>query len=124
MQRVIEAFDRRDVEAFWAFCAPDVEIIPLRAALEGTVYRGPEAVKRFFAAIDESWDTVVLKVDEVRTDDDWVLALGRFDARGAFSGAPIELRMGWVMHVRDGLMTSLRTYTDRAKALAAVGLAD
>lgn len=122
MQRGIDAFNRRDVEAFRALCAPDVEIVPLRAALEGTVYRGPDAVTRFFTDVDESWDRLRLEAEEMRADDDWVLALGSVHARGASSGAPIELSMGWVTHVRDGMIASLRTYADRADALAAVGL--
>jgi len=38
-----EYFNRGDREAFQRLFAPDAEIIPLRAALEGTVYRGPSS---------------------------------------------------------------------------------
>ena len=42
MRAAIEAFNRRDGEGFGALLARDAEIVPVRAALEGTVYRGPD----------------------------------------------------------------------------------
>jgi hypothetical protein len=40
----VEAFNRRDVEALEALSAADAKLVPLRAALEGTAYRGPRRV--------------------------------------------------------------------------------
>jgi hypothetical protein len=37
---------------------PDAEIIPLRAALEDTADRGPNALTGFYAAVDDSWESV------------------------------------------------------------------
>jgi hypothetical protein len=43
MRAAIEAFNRRDSKSFGAFLAADAEIVPVRSALEGVVYRGPDA---------------------------------------------------------------------------------
>jgi ketosteroid isomerase-like protein len=47
--RGVDAFNRRDVEAFAALGTPDVEVVPMRAAVEAISYRGPEGVAQFFA---------------------------------------------------------------------------
>ena len=46
-RRMIAWFNARDAEAAQAHSTDDVEIVPLRAAMEGTVYRGPEAFAAF-----------------------------------------------------------------------------
>ena len=124
MRAAMEAFNRRDGEEFGAFFAADAEIVPVRAALEGTVYRGPDAGARYCAAVDESWENLRWEVEEIRDGGDWVLALGRIRGGGRGSGAVIDARAGWVAHFREGLITSFHTYADRAAALDAVGLGD
>ena len=42
-RKVIEWFNARDTAAMQAHSTDDVEIVPLRAAIEDTVYRGPGA---------------------------------------------------------------------------------
>jgi ketosteroid isomerase-like protein len=122
MRTAIVAFNRRDGKGFGALLARDAEIVPVRAALEGTVYRGPDAAAQYCAAVDESWEDLRWEVEEVRDGGDWVLALGRIRGGGRGSGAVIDARAGWVAHFREGLVTSFHTYADRADALEAVGL--
>ena len=124
VRAAMEAFNRRDGEAFGALLADDAEIVPVRAALEGTVYRGPDAASEYCAAVDESWERLRWEVEEIREGKSWVLALGRIRGRGRGTGAEIDARAGWVARFRDGLVTSFRTYADRADALEAVGLGE
>jgi hypothetical protein len=42
-REVMEAFNQRDGAGFAAFLAVDAQIVPVRAALEATVYRGSDA---------------------------------------------------------------------------------
>ena len=120
----MEAFNRRDSEAFGTCLAPDGEIVPARAALEGTVYRGTDAAKQYCAAVDDRWENLRWEVEEVRDGDGWVLALGRIRGRGRDSGAEIDARAGWVAHFREGLVTNFHTYADRDQALEDVGLSE
>ena len=119
MRAGIEAFNRRDVEAATALLAKDAEIVPIRAVLEGTVYRGPAAVAQWYAAVDESWDELRVEIEEVRAAGDRVIALGRIRGQGHESGAAIDVEAASVAHFRDGLITSLQHYTNRAEALKA-----
>jgi len=124
MRSAIEAFNRRDGPRFGAQLADDAEIVPVRAALEGTVYRGPDAAEQYCAAVEESWENLEWEVEEVRDGGDWVVALGRIRGEGRGSGAAIDARAGWVARFQDGLITTFRTYPDRADALEAVGLSE
>jgi hypothetical protein len=52
MRAAMAAFNRRDGEAFGAVFAEDAEIVPVRAAVDGTVYRGPDPGAQYCAAVD------------------------------------------------------------------------
>ena len=119
-----DAFNRRDVEAFRALTANDVEIVPIRAVLEGTIYRGPDAVARWYAAIDDSWEALTVEIEELRDAGDRVLTLGRIRGRGRGSGAAIDVEAAALTEFRDGLITRWHNYTDRAEALEAAGLSE
>lgn len=124
VRAAIEAFNRRDGERFGRLLASDAEIVPVRAALEGTVYRGPGAAAQYCAAVEESWEHLTWELEEIRDEGDVVLALGWIRGAGRGSSAGIDARGGWLVHFRDGLIRTFRTYPDRAAALEAAGLAD
>ena len=120
MWRAVEAFNHHDPDAFAELCAPEVEIVPLRAAMEGTVYRGPDAVARFFAEADETWEDLRLEEGEVRDVGERALAFATLHGRGRASGAVVEMKdIGWVFEFRDGLIAAVRTYFSREAALEA-----
>lgn len=121
-RQVLEAVNRRDLEAFGAPFAADAEIVPIRSAVDGTVYRGPDAAAKMFAAQEESWDDLSVENEEIRHGGDWVLVLGRIRGRGRTSGADFDVSAASVLYFREGLITKLHVYTDRTEALQAVGL--
>jgi ketosteroid isomerase-like protein len=124
MRAAVEAVNRRDVEALTALLAKDAEIVPIRAALEGTVFRGPDATAQWYAALDESWEGMEGELESVRDLGDRVLALGRFRGRGRGSGAALDVEAGSVAHFHDGLITRLQNFSSRAEALEAAGLSE
>ena len=124
MREAIDAFNRRDGKAFDALLVDDAEIVPVRAALEGTVYRGADAGSQYCAAVDTSWENLAWEVEEFRSGEFWVLALGRIQGSGRESGVVIDARGAWRAHFRAGLITHFRTFPDRSEALKAVGLAE
>jgi hypothetical protein len=74
MQKAIKAFNRRDAEGSGALFVEAAEIVPVRSALEGTVYRGPDAGVQYCAAVEESWENLAWELEAIRDDGDWVLA--------------------------------------------------
>jgi ketosteroid isomerase-like protein len=122
MEAALAAFNRRDGDAFGVLLDREAEIIPARAALDGTIFRGVDAAKRYCAVADATWEHLRWDVEEVRDADDWVLALGCIRGTGRESGVAIDVRGGWVARFRAGRMTHFQTHSDRHEALKAVGL--
>ena len=125
LRAVIEAVNRRDLDALSTLLAPDVEIVPMRAALEGnTAYAGRDAAAEWFAAMDDSWETMTASAERFRDGGDCALAIGRFRGRGRGSGVPIDVEAAAVARFRGGRVTHLRISTDVAKAIDAAGLSE
>jgi ketosteroid isomerase-like protein len=122
VQLAAQAFNRMDAEAFAALCAEDVEMFPMRAALEGAVYRGPDAAQELFSALADTWAELEVEVDETKDGPDGLLSLGRFRGRGRGSGAAIDVQAAWLIRTRDGLVTYFRAYTDPDQAREDAGL--
>jgi ketosteroid isomerase-like protein len=122
MRGAMVAFNQRDGAALDGFLATDAEIVPVRAALEGTTYRGQDAGTQYCTAVIESWESLRWDVEELRDGEGWVLALGHIRGQGRDSGAAIDARAGWLAHFRNGLITRFRTYANRDEALEAAGL--
>ena len=123
-QAAVEAFNQRDGTKFDQLLAPDAEIVPVRAAIERTTYRGRDAASQYVAAVKDSWESLRWEVDEVRQAGESVLALGHIRGRGRGTGAIIDTSGGWVAQFRDGLITRFRTCTSREEALEAAGLSE
>ncbi len=122
---VVDALNRRDAEALSALMTPDVEIVPMRAALEAdTAYRGADAAEEWFAALEESWESLTAEIEEVRVGVDCVVALGRFRGKGRESGIDLDVEAASVARFRKGRLAYLRAYTDRKAALEAAGLSE
>jgi ketosteroid isomerase-like protein len=119
-RRLVELFNAGDREELRRMMVDEPEIVPLRAALEGTVYRGPDATSEFWAAIDESWETVQMTVDEITEHGERVLVVGRLLGTARETGMELDAPMAWVMWFEDGKVASIRAYVSVAEGREAV----
>ena len=95
------------------------------AALEGRVYRGPDGVRQWLGDLARDWEYFQPVYEEYRDLGDRVLVLGRWRARGRVSGVELENQpAAWLYEIKDGKVVRMRTFTDRAEALEAVGLSE
>ena len=124
LRAAIEAFNERDGTKFDRLLAPDAEIVPVRAAVEGTTYRGRDAASQYVAAVDDSWESLRWEVAEFREVGDMVLALGHIRGKSRRTGASIDASGGWVAEFCGGLIARFRTCSNREQALEAAGLSD
>ena len=87
-RRAVDAFNRHDVDGFFAELAtPDVEWWPAVArAYEGGCYQGREGVERYAADRSENRKELQSVPEEFRDPGDRVLVLGRHVGRGKGSG--------------------------------------
>ena len=116
-KRAIDAYNRRDIDAFLEALDPEVELQgALQALLEGetTLYRGHEGVRQWVRDIDEALADIRLELPEIRDLGDRLVALGRLSARGTASGADTESRFGCVVEWKNGKATeaALRAHLD------------
>jgi ketosteroid isomerase-like protein len=124
-KRAIEAYNRRDIDAFLEQIDAEVEWHGALQALlesEGTEYRGHEGVRQWVRDIDEALADIQLELPDIRDLGERIVAIGRLRARGKASGAETESPFGCVVEWRDGKATRLVSFLSQAKALEAAGL--
>jgi ketosteroid isomerase-like protein len=122
VRRSWEAFDRGDLDAFFADTADEIEFEEDPAFPEAGVYRGRDEISGYLASFQEHMAEHRFEVEELRDLGDRVLALLHETARGTTSGADVDQRPAFLYDFRDGLIVRVRAYLDRAEAFAAVGL--
>ena len=124
LRRSFEVWNSGDLEQLIDMMHPDLEFVPLRSQLDGSVYRGPEGMRQFAADMADEWEYQRIVSDEFRQVGQAILMLGRFNARARGSGMEIEFPCGWVGRLTDGKVSYLRTYSNAREALEAVGLSE
>jgi ketosteroid isomerase-like protein len=123
VRRALEAFNAGETERVLALMDPAVELVPVRAVLEGITYHGHEGFKQFVADMVEDWEHFQPSSERFRDlGDGRVLVVGSVRARGRASGMELEAPGAWVSEVRGGKIVHLRFYADEAAALDALGL--
>jgi hypothetical protein len=119
IQEGVAALNRGDLDGMVAALDPDVELVPLRAALDGSVYRGHEGLRRWMADMTEDWTEFELELDEVRElGSGRLLVQATFRLRGR-SGVALDFPAAWLCDMRHGRIGRIRFYADSAAALAA-----
>jgi ketosteroid isomerase-like protein len=117
----MQAFLRGDIEPLLQTADPEIEWYPFSAQVEGDVaYHGHEGVRQWWANLSGTFEEFEASLDEVRDEDDVVLALGHLRARFK-SGITLDSEVGWVFRFRDGLAVWGRAYQSHAEALKAAG---
>ena len=123
VRSAIGALKRGNIPGVLECLDADVELVPIRAAMEGTSYRGHDGFRQFYADITEDWDDYAPDAHEVRDiGADRVLVVGKFHGRGKASGVEVETPAVWVCDLRDAKIIAVRFYNDEQAALEALGL--
>ncbi len=122
----IDAFNRRDLDAFVAFLSPDVvwEENPDLPGLR-EIYRGPAEVREWIDEILEAVETIHNEIVEItELGDDRVFTENVVTGRGTGSGVPVELRYWSVLWVAEGKCARRQVFWNKAEALEAAGLSE
>jgi ketosteroid isomerase-like protein len=123
-RRMIEWFNAGETAAAQAHSTDDVEIVPLRAAMEGTTYRGPDAFAAFRTASEEAWEELQFEPEALRDGGERVVAIGQLSARGRGTGAEVSARVAMLFDFREGQVSQARSYSDVKDALDAAALTE
>jgi uncharacterized protein len=119
VNRMLDAFNRRDIGGVLAAYHPDGEMFTLTSLLGGEAYHGHQGIRDFFSSSADVWEQVRLEAEEVRDLGDAVLVTGRWSSTGKGSGAEVESEAAWLFEFRDGRIFSSHAYQDAEEALSA-----
>ena len=134
VRRMLEASDRRDGAAVFAFYDPEIEWeIPEQApwehvhgvdALGGRgVFRGHDAVRRWLREWVGAWEVTDYEHEQLIDAGDQVVHFLRQHVRGRASEIEFEVPpYAQVWTLRDGKIVRMKLYWNRQEALEAAGL--
>jgi len=118
-----EAWNRGDSETFDALHHVDIVLVAPEGWPEPRI-EGREETHRQFARLKDAWSDDRIEIDRVEDAGDKVLVDWRLITTGKSSGLAAEKAFTSISTVRDGLITRVEYFFDRAKALQAAGLSE
>ena len=118
VRRAYAALETRDYDALAQLAVPDFELDVTERVFNPATYQGEEGLRRFFAEVDELWDSMDLTVERLVERDDEVLALLLVDIVGRGSGLKLQDRIAQHWTAREGKLVRMRVRADQAAALA------
>ena len=116
----LDAIARGDFESALANLDPGVEWYPPEQGTLARVYRGHDEVRDLFSSLFDSWASITH--DQVRVEDvpAGTLVLVRLRLEGKASHVSLDEDWGYLTGFsEDGLIHSVRMFTDHAAAMTA-----
>jgi ketosteroid isomerase-like protein len=121
-QRGVDAFNRRDLDAFLAIADTEVEFRSRLLAVEGGSYHGHEGARLWWESLLAAFPDFQIEALDVRGAGDYTIAKIHNRGHGEGSDAPFEEVRWQVARWRDGKLASWQVYDREAEALEAAGL--
>jgi ketosteroid isomerase-like protein len=112
----------RPGEILAALLDPAVRLDLSERVFNPAVYEGYEGIVRWFAEVDDVWETYRMQPEEFVDRDDVVVVLARERGRGTGSGVEVERDLTLLCRLCAGRVSEIRLYRDREQALHAAGL--
>jgi ketosteroid isomerase-like protein len=119
VRRLLEAVNRRDVDAIKAEIASDFELHPMVTVWQRT-YLGHAGVEEWQRDLLELWDEFGIEADEIQNrGEETVIVVGRWHGRPRSAPTPLEGPIAAVVRMSGGEATRADIYLDEAAASAA-----
>jgi ketosteroid isomerase-like protein len=118
----VEAWNRKDAEWMIDHSAADLEFIPAVAGGvegEGRVVRRSEGFRRFFADLNETWETFEIVPEEFREVGEAVVSICHVHAKGRGSGLELDQPIAMVTWFKGDKFARARSFLDHDEAIAA-----
>jgi ketosteroid isomerase-like protein len=119
IERLFEAFNRRDRAGIVAVCDEGMEFYAVTAEEIGRTdpYVGPEGLHDYLADVAKVWEELLVTAKEVESRGNFLLVRGRVYLRSRDLGIR-DLPACWVWEVRDGRFVGGRAFVDQQVAEA------
>ena len=115
-QRLAEAFNARDLEGLLGLSTEDLRVRSRFSSVADTVFRGPDGIRQWWDDLEEAWDPITIRIEDLAAlTDDRLVLLVRLTAHGRGSGVDLDESVGQVWTLRDGLLAEI-DYLDREEA--------
>ena len=125
VRQFTEAWERRDTDVMVELVDPNVEQHGTVGGLEeARVLRGITEIARDYERVEEMWDEHRVEIERLIDAGDQVVVFQREYQRGRRSGVELVIDAAVVFALRDGRITRMQGYMDRAAALEAAGVSE
>jgi serine phosphatase RsbU (regulator of sigma subunit)/ketosteroid isomerase-like protein len=104
VERLFEAFNRRNAEEIAAVCEETMEFFPVGTAEaigRGAPYVGPDGLREYLADVDRAWEELLITPAAVEGRGGSLLVWGRVYVRSRELGIR-DMPMAWIWEVTDG----------------------
>jgi ketosteroid isomerase-like protein len=124
-RRAVGAFNKRDIEAFIAYCHPEIEFHSTFAAIGGAVYHGHDGMRKWHQDFGDVWGEEISAEPEAYFDlGEHTLAVNVLHGRGRHSGAEVALPAAQVCRWRAGLIVYHKGYAHTEDAFRDLGVSE
>jgi len=109
-----------DVDGMLELTTPDFEFVPaIAATVEGGSIRGDNEFRRFFADLNETWETFRISVEDFREIGGRVMAIGRLTAKGRGSELELDQPFYSVLWFQGDRITRMQSFLGESAAQTA-----
>lgn len=117
IERLFEAFNRRDPADMAALCDEKMEFFAVTAEEIGrtTPYVGPAGLRDYLADVAQVWEELLITAKEVESQGDCLLVRGRVYLRSRDLGIR-DLPAAWIWETRNGRFIRGRAFVDQELA--------
>jgi ketosteroid isomerase-like protein len=119
VERLYEAFNRRDPDAIEAICDERMEFFPVvtaEAVGREAPYAGPAGLRDYLADTARVWEELQITANEVEQRGARLLVRGRVYARSRELGIR-DMPVAWIWEIRDGRVVRGEVFPDPEHAL-------
>ena len=120
VERLYDAFNRRDSEEIVAICDEGLEFFPVvtaEAIGRDAPYVGPEGLRDYLADVAEVWEELRITPSELERRGDTLLVRGRVYARSREQGIR-DLPVAWIWQVSESRFVRGEVFPDPEQAAA------
>lgn len=123
VERLFEAFNRRDRKEIVAVCDEAMEFFPVvtaEAVRRDAPYVGPAGLHDYLADVAEVWEELQITASELERRGETLLVRGRVYARSRDLGIR-DMPVAWIWKVRDDRFIRGEVFPDPEQAIARFG---
>jgi ketosteroid isomerase-like protein len=119
VERLYEAFNRRDEAEIVAVCDEAMEFFPFgtaEAVGRHRPYAGPKGLREYLADAAQAWEELLITPNQIERRGDVVLVRGRVYARSRELGIR-DMPLAWVWEVDEGRLVRGEVFPDAEEAV-------